>query len=244
MSRLSAREVHVRADLDELSEALAAEVVRVIGGAISTRGDCALALSGGGTPQRLHSLLATAHAGDIAWPRLHVFFGDERYVPHDSPQSNCRMARETLLDQVPIPADNVHPIPTDGGDPDEDARSYEAAVREHRVGDVPRLDLILLGMGPDGHTASLFPGSGTLAETERLVAPSLAPVEPRRRITMTYPIINNAAAAFFLVAGEDKAPMVARALGPNTSVEEVPAAGVYPTGRLAWWLDEAAAGML
>jgi len=227
------------------SEAMAAEVVRLIAAAVAESARCAIALSGGNTPRHLHLLLATRHHNEIDWPALHLFFGDERYVPPDSPASNLRMARETLIDQVPLPAGNLHPIPTDPDDPGEAAQAYERTLREWAGDGTPRLDLVLLGMGADGHTASLFPGSWSLDEQERLVVPSLAPEEPRQRITMTYPMINNAAAAFFLVVGEEKAPMVARALNRATPKQEVPATGVHPTdGRLAWWLDEAAASLL
>ena len=245
MPDLTDAEVRVFPDPDALAEAIATEVCTLVQAAIRLRGECALALSGGGTPRALHGLLADRFAPFVGWDKLHLFWSDERYVPHDSPASNFRMARETLTDLVPISSANLHPILTDLPDPEDAARTYEAILRGIVPGDPPRLDLALLGLGPDGHTASLFAHSEALAETERLVVASLAPDEPRQRITLTYPMINAAAAVFFMVVSEDKAAMVARALDPTTPTDDVPAAGVRPDdGRLIWWLDEAAASLL
>ena len=245
MPDLTGAQVRVLPDPDALAEAIATEVCTLIQAAIGRRGECALALSGGSTPRALHGLLAGRFAPFISWDKLRLFWSDERYVPHDSPDSNFLMARETLTDLIPTSPTNLHPIPTDLSDPEDAARTYEAILRGIMPGDPPRLDLALLGMGPDGHTASLFPHSEALTETQRLVVPSLALAEPRQRITLTYSAINAAAAVFFIVAGEDKAAMVARALDPTTPADEVPSAGVRPDhGRLIWWLDEAAASLI
>ncbi len=244
MSTVSGSELRVHPDLHSASADLADEIAQILCTCLQSDRWCTLALSGGDTPRLLHQMLATDHASLIDWNHLHLFWGDERYVPHDSPQSNFRMARETLIDHVPIPADNVHPMPTDFDDPEDAARACEAILRAFTPGDVPRLDIILLGIGADGHTASLFPGSTALSEAERAVVPSIAHADPPQRLTLTYPVINSAANVFFLVAGEDKAPVVAAALA-GASPETLPAAGVRPTnGRLCWWLDESAASLV
>jgi len=234
-------ELHVLGDLASVAEAAAAEAAAGARAA-AARGSCSIALSGGNTPRPLHERLARM---DLPWERVHLFWGDERYVPHDSAESNYRMARETLINRISIPPGNVHPMPTDRPDPDQAARDYEAELRAYFGSSPPRFDLVLLGLGEDGHTASLFSGAAALQERERLVMPSLAPAEPRQRLTLTYPVINNAARVFFMVAGEEKAEAVRRALTADEPLERTPAAGVRPhDGRLAWWLDEAAASLL
>lgn len=244
MSHLSGAQVRVYPDPAQVSVALAAALLEQMRRAAREHGRCALVLAGGNTPRELYRRLAELSARDPLWRQVEVFFSDERWVGHQSEASNYRMAREALLQHVPIPARQVHPIATDAPDPAQAAAQYERLLRR-ADGDVRRLDVVLLGMGADGHTASLFPGAPALAETRRLVLATRAPVAPHQRITMTFPAINTAAEVHFLVTGAGKAQMVARALDPATPVTEVPAAGVRPTcGCLTWWLDEPAASGL
>jgi 6-phosphogluconolactonase len=201
-------------------------------------GGFSLALSGGNTPRLLYQRLAEDYRDRIPWARVHIYWSDERYVPHDDPRSNYRTARETLLDHVPVPPACVHPMPTDAADPDQAARRYERVLP-------PSFDLVLLGMGSDGHTASLFPGSSALDETRRRVVASEAPVEPRVRLTLTLPALNGAEAVFFLVTGADKAPAVRRIAMESPDPRACPAAGVRPRrGAVVWWVDAAAASAL
>jgi 6-phosphogluconolactonase len=204
-----------------------------------------LALAGGTTPRALYRLLAAGHRDQIAWDQVHVFWSDERYVPADDPRSNYQMARGVWLDRVPIPAQNVHPMPTDFSDPDAAARAYETTLRAHFPGPWPRFDVILLGLGADGHTASLFPGSPALDERERWVVVVRAPIEPSLRLTLTLPVLNHAAAVWFLVSGADKTPALQQTLEGGSAVRSHPAVGVRPEGgAVIWWVDEAAARLL
>jgi 6-phosphogluconolactonase len=240
----AARTVIVAGDLEALSRQAANYVAQTLAAAATARGQCSIALSGGSTPRRTFELLAAPPLRDqVPWEATHVFWGDERFVPLDDPDSNYRLARERLLDRVPVPERQVYPVPTDAGSAVAAAAQYERTLRgvfELEVEDVPRLDLIMLGLGADGHTASLFPDSPALDETRRLVVPNGADYVPHERITFTFPVLNAARAVFFLVAGADKAPKVAAALGGDASV---PAARVQPTdGELRWYLDRTAAG--
>ncbi len=237
---MSEGDVRVFASPEELSAAAAAEIAAALRRAAEA-GRATIALSGGGTPRGLHRRLAESHS-DLPWERVHVFWGDERYVPRDAPDSNYRMARETLLEHIAIPPDNVHPMPTGASDPDEAARAYEEELRSV-FGDTPAFDVILLGMGDDGHTASLFPGSPALEETARWVVPAEAPAEPRRRLTLTPPVLCAAEAIHFLVAGASKRAALACALSPDGPAPTCPASLVRPlAGTLTWWVDEAAGG--
>jgi len=242
---LKISELSVFEDLEGLSRAAAERLVRRIEEAVASRDGCTLALAGGGTPRTLYTLLATEYAGQIPWPYLHVFWGDERFVPlHDS-RSNYALARSTLLDHVPIPFENIHPVPTHLPDPAAAAEAYEHTLRAFFDVHPPRFDLILLGVGDDGHTASLFPGSPALAERERLAVPTHAPVEPRQRISFTFPVLNAAREVHFLCAGATKAEPVRCAHAAEPDLERCPAGGVRPPrGALAWWLDRDAARLL
>ncbi|MEJ0026300.1 MAG: 6-phosphogluconolactonase [Rhizomicrobium sp.] len=200
-------------------------------------GAFALCLSGGATPRRLYELLGEPPFRDsFPWSRTHLFWGDERFVPPDDPRSNYRMVREALLSRVDIPAANVRPIPTQGLSPDDAAQRYERVLRGfHRADpDSPLFDVTLLGLGPDGHTASLFPGSAVLEERERWVAPG-AGAEPR--ITLTYPALENSRHVAFLVDGAAKRDILARVLGGDAAL---PAARLKPRGELRWFVDRAA----
>ena len=171
-------DLRVCADLGDLSRRAAEAAVGTINDAVRTAGTCSIVLSGGATPRTLYRLLASEFRAQIPWAQVQVFWGDERYVPPEDPRSNYRMATETLLDHVPCPPKNIHPMPTHFQNADVAARDYERTLRTHFVDEWPHFDLVLLGVGDDGHTASLFPGSLALAERTRWVVAAQAPVEP------------------------------------------------------------------
>jgi 6-phosphogluconolactonase len=200
--------------------------------AIGERGEFRIALSGGSTPRPVYELLAL-QAG-VAWEKWRIFFSDERCVAPDDAHSNYRLARETLLERARIPDERVHRMRGEL-DEQEAARSYEAELG------LEPLDLVLLGMGEDGHTASLFPGSPALDERTRLVVPAVAPVEPRRRLTLTFRALDAARAAFFLICGESKAPRLAQVLAERRRGDpELPAARVQASA-VDFYADTAAA---
>jgi 6-phosphogluconolactonase len=172
---------------------------------------------------------------------VHVFWGDERVVPPDDSRSNYKLARETLLDGVPCPPANIHPMPTSPPTPQLAAESYEAMLREFFGSDRPRFDLVLLGLGAEGHTASLFPQSPALDETVRWVVPAVVPAEPPSRLTLTLPALNGAAHVFFLVTGHEKTAAFDHVLTGPTDVRRYPASGIRPDGELVWWVDRDAA---
>jgi 6-phosphogluconolactonase len=243
--------IRIFPDLASLSQAAADHVCELARAAIQARGRFSLVLSGGSTPKGTYALLTQA---ELDWPRIHVFFGDERCVPPDHPDSNYHMARQALLDHIPIPQENIHRMR--GEIPAEQAAAeYEQSLRDffHNAssnrGSKPRhqnsFDLVLLGMGEDGHTASLFPGSPALHEKERWVAavPHDQPPPPQvMRISLTLPIINAATQVTFLVSGEKKAAILKRALAaPSASQPTLPAQMVHPSnGNLLWLVDRAA----
>lgn len=212
----------------------------------TSSGRFALNLSGGSTPKRLYELLAMPPWRErIDWRRVHLFFGDERYVPHDDPDSNYRMVDEALIRHVPIPPENVFAIPS-GPTPDDAARFYEATLRAY-YGEAeldparPLFDVTLLGLGPDGHTASLFPGSASLEETIAWVLPVIGSKPPPQRITLTFPVLNSSAAIAFLATGGEKTDIIRRVHAGDRSL---PAARLTPLGELHWFLDaEAARGL-
>jgi 6-phosphogluconolactonase len=232
--------------LDSLSRGVLDEVLRNYHDAIAQRGRFAIALSGGHTPARMYSLWGAAgkYNEETDWNRVHVFWGDERYVTPDDPLSNYRMARETLLSHVPIPDGNVHPAPTTLPTPEKAAEAYDAQLREFFGAGEPEFDVTLLGLGPEGHTVSLFPGSPALEETKRWVVAVQVAATPPNRVTFTLPVLNRSRNTYFLVAGEDKRKILA-ALGAESDsrTSEYPAGRVRPVnGRVLWFLDQAAAG--
>jgi 6-phosphogluconolactonase len=202
----------------------------------------AVCLSGGSTPKRLYETLATpAIASRFPWPRVHWFWGDERFVPHDDPESNYRMVREALLSRVPIPAENIHPVPTEGLSPEQAAADYEATLKRYYGADKltpsrPLFDVNLLGVGEDGHTASLFPGQPALQETQRWVVAVIG-AKSNARITLTYPALDSSRDLVFLVTGNAKRDILARVRAGDRSL---PAAMVRPLGGLHWFGDRAA----
>jgi len=237
--------IRVYPDLESLSRAAAALLVTQANLAVAARGRFSVALSGGATPRRTYELLAAPPPVDQApWDRVHVFWGDERCVPPDDPRSNACMAREAWLDRAPIPGHQIHPINC-AQDPAAAARGYEAQLREFFAGQPPRLDLVLLGLGHDGHTASLFPGTKVLAETRRWAAAVYVADQNLCRVTLTAPLINQAAMVAFLVAGGAKAEVLREVLHGPRDPARLPAQLIRPqNGELLWLLDLDAAATL
>lgn len=246
---MSARTLRLFADVQALSEAASQEWVRCSREAIAARGRFTVALSGGSTPKRLYQLLAAEpFRSQVDWSRVEVFWGDERCVSPDHPDSNYRMAREALLMHVPIPAEHIHRIEAERADRDAAAREYEAVLARVfgvAVGaEPPALDLILLGMGPDGHTASLFPHTQALDETKRWVVANHVPQLNTDRLTLTRPILNRGREVLFLVAGDDKAERLAEVLAGPADPKRLPSQSIQPDGQLVWFVDRAAAARL
>lgn len=237
-------ELEVYPDSARLLQAAASWIVNIGAAAVAAHGRFDLALAGGATPAPLYrALAAEPYVGQIDWRAVHVFWGDERCVPPQHADSNYRMARETLLDHVPIREQHIHRIHGED-DPAQAALAYARALRAH-FGGPPRLDLALLGLGADGHTASLFPHTPALAERRRLAAAVYAAQRDSWRVTLTYPTLNAAAQVIFLVSGIDKADTLRAVLeGPHRPLD-LPAQGIRPrSGRLLWLADDAAAARL
>ncbi|MBV8855811.1 MAG: 6-phosphogluconolactonase [Acidobacteria bacterium] len=233
-------------DAESLARAAAARVAELARESIDARGLFTVALSGGSTPRRVYQLLAGGEFGEgIDWPNVHVFFGDERMVPPDSAESNYRMASEALLSHVPIPPENVHRI--EGvGDAAANASRYESELRGlFKGGEWPRLDQVLLGMGDDGHTASLFPGTNVLHETRLWVAPNWVEKLGAWRVTLTAPAVNAARHVTFLVTGAGKAARLREVLKGARDPSRLPSQLIRPhDGTLEWFVDRAAAAGL
>jgi len=247
----SLRTIEVLATAADLFHAAAEEFARVGRLAIGAQGRFSVALSGGSTPKSLYSLLASNYA-DFPWNRTFLFFGDERHVPPSDPESNYRMVNEAMLSKISIPPANVFRVKAENPDAAAAAAEYETQLRNFfklKPGEFPRFDLILLGMGPDGHTASLFPGSEGLKEQSRLVIANWVEKFKTYRISLTFPVLNRAAEVIFLVSGPDKADLLRQVLegkSPEGKTDPpYPAQQVQPEdGSLLWMLDEAAASKL
>lgn len=211
--------------------------------ALAAKGPFRVSLSGGSTPRALYELLASdAFSGRFPWQRVLWYWGDERFVPQDHADSNFRMVREAMLVKAPVPPENIHPIPTDGT-PEDAAGRYERTLQAAYGGTVldpakPMFDIMLLGLGVDGHTASLLPDEPALQERRRWVT-AVVHGRPEARITMTYPVIESSRQVAFLVAGRDKAAILGAIRAGGS---ELPAARVRPIGRLIWFVDRAAVG--
>lgn len=242
----ASRTVEVLPTPADLFRAAAEEFVRVGKAAIARNDRFAVALAGGSTPKSLYSLLAKEH-GRFAWRKTFLFFGDERHVQPDHPDSNYRMVNESLLSKISMPPRHVYRVPAENRDAHAAAAEYEEDLRKYfamKPGDFPSFDLILLGLGPDGHTASLFPNSQALKEQARLVVANWVEKFNAYRITFTFPVLNHAAQVLFLASGADKAEIASQVLEGENS-PPYPAQRVRPTdGRLLWMLDEAAADRL
>jgi 6-phosphogluconolactonase len=243
-------EVCVLPDAPALARRAADLFVTEARAAIDARGRFAVALSGGSTPRALYALLATDAAlhDAIAWDRVYLFWGDERHVPPEHEQSNYRMVREALLDRVRIPPENVHRIAGEISDADAAAHAYQAELRAFfglAGSDLPRLDLVLLGLGADAHTASLFPGAARTLERHDLVVAHWVESAKAYRVSLTAPVLNAARTIAFVVGGADKARAVQQVLDGVRDPLRYPAQLIEPAhGRLVWLLDRAAASLL
>lgn len=237
--------IRIFPDLEALSHAAAAEFASIAGEAVERRGRFSVALAGGSTPRMLYTRLASEPLKrDIPWTSVHVFWGDERCVPPELETSNYRMAYDALLQGVPVPSGNIHRIRGEL-EPEKGASLYEAELRDFFAGvALPGFDLVLLGLGRDGHTASLFPADPVLEVQDRLVTPSYPAEIKTRRVTLTLPVINSAETVLFLVSGKEKADIVAKVLSEPFLPRGLPAQRVRPNGSLQWFVDEAAAGKL
>jgi len=244
----SAAEIRVLTTPQELFAVAAEEVVRTATEAVSQRGRASIALSGGSTPKSLYNLLATNARSMLPWEQMYFFWSDERHVPPGDPDSNYRMVDEAMLSKVPVPPANVFRAAGENPDATAAAEAYESALRKFfqvSTEQTPQFDLILLGMGPDGHTASLFPGTKGLQEKSRLVIANWVEKLKTHRISFTFPLINAARCVAFLVSGTDKAAVLKSVLEENVPGEQYPAKMVNPTpGKLIWFLDRAAASGL
>lgn len=236
-------ETRVYPDLEALSRAALEHVLAVVRDAVTERGRFAIALSGGHTPAKMYALWADQYVKLTPWDRVHIFWSDERYVPADDLLSNYRMTRETLLSHVPIPSANVHPYPTDLPQVDKVAEAYEEDLRKFFGTKEPGFDVQLLGLGVEGHTASLFPGSPALDEKKKWVMAVQAAAVPTERLTFTPVVLNRGRNTFFLASGEDKREILTKLRNePDTEPSQYPAGRILPAGRELWFVDQAAAG--
>lgn len=232
-------------DHEKMSEAAAHLMVTTCKNCIHKNGRVSVVLSGGNSPQRFHQLLTTDEFNkNISWEKVFVFFGDERYVPHTNPESNYHMAIENLLYKIKIPPKNIIAIPT-GKTPKKDAFNYEKQVLNFFKKQKPRFDFLMLGIGNDGHTASLFPGSDALNEKNKLVIPSKHPETGQDRVSFSYRLINDAHQVVILASGKDKSEIIGEALNGKNNKNKIPVQGVQPKkGNLLWMIDEEAATKL
>lgn len=243
-------QVRVMADVESLHQAAARELIQRSLAAVNARGVFHVALSGGSTPRGLFSLLVTDGFlfQNMPWAETHFWWSDERHVPPDHPDSNYKMARDAMLTRAPIPPENIHRVHSEYADPARAAEEYQAellAVIQSSRLDIPQFDLILLGMGPDGHTASLFPGTRALDEPSSLVVANWVGKFFTWRITFTPPLINRARAVLFLVTGEDKSLALKGVLEGSLEPRQLPAQLVQPASKeLLWLVDQKAAAQL
>jgi 6-phosphogluconolactonase len=239
----------VSPDQESLNRKAAEYLVGAAREAIEARGRFAIALAGGSTPKPLYEMLASpSWRTQIDWGNVHVFWGDERLVPADHPDSNYRMVNAALLSKVPVVASNVHRVPTERGDPDAVAAAYEKTILQDfnaSAGEIPRFDVSVLGLGANGHTASLFPHTKSLTENRKLVMAEFVQELDQYRVTMTLPLINHSRNIVFLVSGAGKASVVKEVIGGPSDPQRLPAQLIRPDdGTLVWMLDKAAAAEL
>lgn len=244
----SSVEIRTLTTPQELFEAGAELVAHAAKEAVDERGRFTIALSGGSTPRNLYNLLATNARNTLPWDKMFFFFGDERHVPPTDKESNFRMADEAILSKIAVPQGNVFRILAENPDAAAAADAYEQRLQKFfslAPGQLPVFDLILLGLGPDGHTASLFPGTGALQEKSRLVVANWVEKFNTHRITFTLPVLNAARCVAFLVSGTDKAAALEAVLQSDAPSEQYPAKLVHPAnGKLIWLVDRAAASGL
>lgn len=244
----ASRELRVVPDPPALAQAAAEEFAALASSAVRENGRFTVALSGGSTPKSLYSLLAANYPDRLPWNKMFFFWGDERHVPPDDAESNYRMAHLALLSKVPVPAGNIFRVLGENPDAARAAEIYEQTLRRFfnvPPGSFPRFDLILLGMGSDGHTASLFPGTTGWQDTSRLVVANWVEKFKTHRITLTLPVLNRAAVVTFLVSGGDKAETLREVLEGGQSPELFPSKMIHLTnGKLIWLVDRAAASTL
>ncbi|MCZ2200807.1 6-phosphogluconolactonase [Cylindrospermopsis raciborskii] len=236
------KRVEILPDLQGLVARARDAILSSLATAIQERGQFTIALSGGSTPKPLYEAIGSLN---LDWDKIHVFWGDERYVPSNHPDSNELMARITWLNRVPIPQTNIHAIPTLSGNPVADANRYEQHLQEFfhcSPGTFPSLDVVLLGMGDDAHTASLFPHTEALQVRDRLITVGNKDGNPR--ITFTYPLINAARSVIFLAAGANKRPALSQVFAEVADDFTYPSRLIKPQGELLWLLDAAAGSQL
>ena len=240
-------EVVVVADAEMLGRVSAEIIFGHLTACVEQQDIFTIALSGGTTPRYLYTLLATdaVFKEKIPWGKVHFFWGDERHVPPDHPDSNYRMAHEAIFSRVRIPPENIHRVASELADAGSVAQAYEKELFDFfglKRGELPRFDCILLGMGPDGHTASLFPATSALAEREHLIVANWVKAYQAYRITFTVPLINNAGFVVFLVSGDDKSETLKQVLKKDARGSRFPAQLIRPAhGKLLWIVDRAAA---
>ena len=244
------QKIRILADTEAISRAAAEAIIKDISDCLQAQDTYSIALSGGSTPRRLYELLANDAKlqVQIPWDRVHFFWGDERHVPPNHPDSNYRMADTALLSKVPIPSTNIHRIKAEDSDADKAAADYEQEIRRFfkiDTGQMPRFNCVLLGMGPDGHTASLFPGTSAFEETKRLAVANWIEKFQSYRITLTGPLFNNADRILFLVGGIEKADTLKAVLEDDSKTTRFPVQLIQPThGEVTWFLDQPAASRL
>jgi 6-phosphogluconolactonase len=244
------REIYILKDNPAIARRAAEEFVKVAQSAVQQHGSFSVALSGGSTPKLLYSLLATDAAlrAKVPWDKIQLFFGDERQVGPDDAQSNFKMASETMITKAPLKPEQVHRMKGEYPDAEQAAKEYEQDLRAHfhlNNAELPRLDLVLAGMGEEGHTLSLFPGTKALHAQGRTVVRNWVGKLYTDRITITAPVANNAKMILFMVAGKEKALALKAVLEGPYEPEQLPAQLLQPTnGKLLWLVDEAAGSML
>ncbi len=241
-------ELHIYKNNDELSVAVAEWMVDYIAATLKKKNRFTLVLSGGGTPQKLNTLLATSpYKEKIDWSKLHIFWGDERFVPYTDERNNAKMAFDTLLDHVPVPATQIHRMRTDIT-PEASALEYEKILEAYfppAVPPAPTFDLVLLGMGDDGHTLSLFPGTHAMHIEDTLTTSLFLKQQNMYRVTLTAPIVNKASCVAFLATGAGKAPALQQVIEGDYKPDVYPSQVIKPIpGELHWFVDEAAAALL
>jgi 6-phosphogluconolactonase len=244
------REIRILADANSIAQTAAAEFLAAVRDAESAKDSFTVALAGGSTPKALYELLASDPLlqAKVPWSKIQFFFGDERHVPPDNADSNFRMANEAMFSKAPVDPKQIHRIRAEKPDAAQAAEEYEQELRTSfklRAGQLPRFDLVLLGMGPEGHTASLFPGTKALKEDRRLTVSNWVGKLYTDRITLTPPVLNNAAQVIFMVHGKEKAPALKAVLEGPYEPDQLPAQIIKPKeGKVLWLLDPTAAGML